>query len=140
VLGGPGPPDRQQSLLCFGGRDAGQRPHLGVRQLASGQSQSEPWQGSQGARHAHLFPGRARIEADAPAEPGGTGTKASVPAPAHIELADQVEDARRGRVEVGRQLGDLVAEAIELGGGRRRREHIVSGSVERGDIHDRFPS
>jgi hypothetical protein len=40
--------------------------------------------------------------------------EAGVPAAARVELADQGEQPRGGGVEMGRQLGDLVAEAIEL--------------------------
>jgi len=37
-----------------------------------------------------------------------------VPPPARVELADQLEQARGGRVEVRGQLGDFFAETIEL--------------------------
>ena len=70
---------------------------------------------AQGAGHADLLAGRAEIEADAPGEPLGTGPKAGVPAAAGIEVPDQIEQARGGRVEVRRELGDRIAEALELG-------------------------
>ena len=57
--------------------------------------------------------GRAQIEPDAPAQPGGAGAKAGVPAAARVELADQIEQARGRGVQMGRQLGDLVAQAVE---------------------------
>jgi hypothetical protein len=37
---------------------------------------------------------------------------------AGVELADELEQAGAGGVEVGRKLGDLVPEAIELGNAR----------------------
>jgi hypothetical protein len=61
-----------------------------------------------------VLAGRADGEADAPGEPGGAGAEA-LPAAASIELADEVEEAGGGGVEMGTELGDLVAEALELG-------------------------
>jgi len=50
--------------------------------------------------------------------------------PRGVECSDQLEQARGGRVEVGGQLGDLIAELVELRGGMRKGEH--SGRV---DLH-----
>jgi hypothetical protein len=46
--------------------------------------------------------GGARGEPDSPGQPGGAGGKAAVPAAPGIELADELEQAGGGRVEVGR--------------------------------------
>jgi len=43
--------------------------------------------------------------------------EASVPAAARVELADEIQKARGSGIEVGGELGDLVAEAIQLRGG-----------------------
>jgi len=55
-----------------------------------------------------------QLHADAIAQPVGAGTEAMIPAAARVELTDELEQARGGGVEVGGQLGDLVAETIEL--------------------------
>ena len=67
------------------------------------------------ARHADLLAGRAEVEADAPGQPLGAGAKAGVPAAAGVEVADEIEQAGGGRIEVGRELRDLVANPLELG-------------------------
>jgi hypothetical protein len=47
-----------------------------------------------------------------------TGLKPVVPPPAGIELPDEREQPRGGRVQMRRQLGDLVAETVQLGDAR----------------------
>jgi hypothetical protein len=42
------------------------------------------------------------------------------PALAGIEVAEEGEQVSGGGVEVGRELGDLVADPLEVGGGRER--------------------
>ena len=96
-------------------RHAGEGADLGVRQLAAGERLGEPRQRGEGPRHADLLAGRAEIEADAPGEPLGAGPKAGVPAAAGIEVADQIEQARGGRIEMRGELGDRVANALERG-------------------------
>jgi hypothetical protein len=51
----------------------------------------------------------------------GAGAAADPPAAPGVELADQLQEPSGGGVEVGRQLGDLVAEAVELDPLRGRR-------------------
>ena len=68
----------------------------------------------QGARHADLLAGRAEVEADPPAQPVGAGAEPVTPAAAGIELADEVEEARGGGLEMRRQLGDLVAQPVQF--------------------------
>jgi hypothetical protein len=45
----------------------------------------------------------------------GARTEAVAPAFLNIELANQIQEAGGGGVEVGRQLGDLVAQPLERG-------------------------
>ena len=69
---------------------------------------------AQGARDADALAGGAEVEADAPAQPVGAGAEAVAPAAAGVELADEVEQAGGGGVEVRGQLGDLVAQPVQL--------------------------
>ena len=115
VLRRAGAADREQPRLDVWRRHAGEGADLGVRQLAAGERLGQPRQRGQGPGHADLLAGRAEIEADAPGEPLGTGPKAGVPAAAGIEVPDQIEQACGGRIEVGRELGDRVANALERG-------------------------
>src|SRR5262245_29630459 len=88
----------------------------------------QPGECPEGAGDADALAGGARGEADAPGEPGGAGGKAIIPAGAGVELANEVEQARGGGVEVSRQLGDLVAQTLQLSararGSERRGEPI----------------
>ena len=118
MLGRAGAPDREQPRLGLRGRHAGELAHLGVRQLAPGERLAQQWEGAEGAGDADVLAGGARAEPHAPGQPGGAGAEAVAPAAAGVELADQVEQARGGGVEVRRQLGDLVTQSIQLGGGR----------------------
>jgi hypothetical protein len=44
-----------------------------------------------------------------------------------VEGADQLEQARGGGVEVGGQLGDLVAELVQLGGVMNSKRAVLHG-------------
>jgi hypothetical protein len=44
----------------------------------------------------------------------GARQEAVVPAAARIEVADELEQPRGGGIEMGRELGDLVADPVEL--------------------------
>ena len=116
VLGGAGTPDGQQALLGLRRRHPRERADLGVRELAVRERLGEPRQRGERARHAHLLAGRAQIEADAPRQPLGAGAKAVVPAAAGVKVADEIEQASGGGIEMHGELGDLVTQAIELGG------------------------
>src|SRR4029453_12456284 len=71
------------------------------------------------ARHADLLPRRAEIEADPPREPGGAGEgPLAVPAGAGVEPADQAEQPMGRRVQVRRELRDLVGETVDVCGGK----------------------
>src|SRR5207244_1960381 len=76
-----------------------------------------------------------QVESYPPTQPGGAGAEAGVPAPAGVELANQVEEPRGGGLEVRRQLGDLVAQPVELRGGLQG-----DGEVWRVDLHGESPS
>ena len=77
------------------------------------QSPREPAAGLERVCHANALAGRAEIETDAPAQPGRARAEAVVPAFARVELADEVKEPSGRGIEVGRELGDLVAESIE---------------------------
>ena len=119
VAGGARLADREQSLLGLRRGHPGERAHLGVGQLAAGERLGEPRQRAERAGHADALAGGAEIHPDAPGQPVGAGAEAVVPAAARVELADEVEQVGAGGVEVGRQLGDLVAQPVELRSGPR---------------------
>jgi hypothetical protein len=54
-----------------------------------------------------------------------------VPAAARIELTDEVEQPRGGRVEVRGELGDLVADPVELDDVRMSRNEARTTDVHR---------
>src|SRR5205814_2719479 len=72
-------------------------------------------------------------EPHAPREPGCAGAEAVVPAAARVELADQVKQVRGGSLDMRRQLGDLVAQPIQLRDGLR-----CGAKVECDGVHRRF--
>src|SRR5262249_60161149 len=52
-----------------------------------------------------------------------------------VELADQIEQSRSGGFEMGRQLGDLVAESLQLRDGfGRGKEHRLIGEQHGGRL------
>jgi hypothetical protein len=118
VSGGAGAAHGQQLLLGLRGGHASERPHLGVRQLPAGKRPGQEWQGAERAGHADALARGARIQADAPAQPVGAGAEAVGPAAAGVELADQIQEAGGGGLEVRRQLGDLVPQPIQFCDGR----------------------
>jgi hypothetical protein len=119
MCGGASAAHPQQPRFRLRRGDAGQGADLGVRELPAGEGSREARQGVQGARHTNAFAGRARVEAHAPAQPGGAGAETAVPAAAGVELPDQGEEASGGGLEVRGQLGDLVPEAVQLQDARR---------------------
>ena len=65
--------------------------------------------------YAHALARSVERDADAPRQPLGAGLGAGVsPALAGIELTNQVQKASACDLEVGGQLGDLVAEAFRF--------------------------
>jgi hypothetical protein len=77
------------------------------------QGVSQPRQPLEGVRDPDSFAGSADVEPHTPAQPGGAGAKARVPAGTVVEFADEIEQARRRGVEVSRQLSDFVTELID---------------------------
>jgi len=110
---------------------AGQGADLGVGELAASQGFGQAGQRAESARHPDPLSGRAQIEPYPPGEPGGAGAKPRVPPSPGVECADQIEQARGRGVEVRGQLGDLVAEAVQLRGRMLRRWP--------GDLHGESP-
>ena len=56
----------------------------------------------------------AEREPDTPGEPVGARREAIAPATARVEFANEIEQPRGRRIEMRGQLGDLVAEPLEL--------------------------
>src|SRR5882762_905839 len=78
---------------------------------------------------------RARVEPDAPGQPGGARAEPVAPAAVRVEVADEVEQMSGGGIEVGGQLGDLVAEAIQKVGIHRRVSFLPAPT-----LHPDFPA
>src|SRR5437899_7108735 len=92
------------------------------------------------AGHADTLARRARVEPDAPGQPRGARAESVAPAAARVEVADEVEQVSGGGVEVGGQLGDLVAEPLELHDVRRGRYEGRSVDVHRRVLHSSAPT
>ena len=88
--------------------------HQGVGKPAAGHGRGEVVEIGLRGGDAQLFAGRAEIEAGAPVEPVGTGTEA-LPAVVAIELAQLAQELVGGDLDARGQLGNLVAEAIQVG-------------------------
>ena len=116
VLGGAGPPDGEQALFGCRCRHPREGADLGVGEFAARERLGQAGQRRQGARHAHLLSGGAEVETDTPGEPLGARAKAVVPAGARVELADEIQQAGGGGIEVGGEVGDLVPQAVQVGG------------------------
>ena len=65
--------------------------------------------------HADLLAGRSHGDARAPAQPVGAGLEARVPALSLVELTDQHQETVGGDMDVGGELGDLVAQSLDFG-------------------------
>ena len=79
---------------------------------------------------AQLLAGSAELEAGAPVEPVGTGTKA-LPAMVAVELAQVTKEFVSGGLDARRQLGDAVAEQIQVARRLRGRRRCAVGNGER---------
>jgi hypothetical protein len=73
-----------------------------------------------------VLAGGAGLEADAPGEPLGAGLEPRVPAAPRVELPDQLQKPRGGRLEMRGKLGDLVAEPFEGGDVGVSRDEVRS--------------
>jgi hypothetical protein len=80
---------------------------------------AQPRQGLKGVGDADALAGRVQVQPHAPGEPLRARAETSVPAAAGVELADEAEQARGGGVEMRGQLGDLVAQPVQLLGALR---------------------
>ena len=110
----PRPPHLQEPALRLRRSHPGQRPHLGVGQFTSGQCPGEERQRRQRPCDPDPLASRTQIEAHPPAQPLRARAEPGVPAAAGVELADEVEQPRGGGVQVRRQLGNLVAEPVQI--------------------------
>jgi len=100
VIGRAGPPDLEQPLFGLRSSDAGQRPDLGVRELAPGQRVSESRKRAERPRDADLLTRGAAIESNSPRQPVGTRLETVAPAAAGVELANQIQETGARGVEV----------------------------------------
>jgi hypothetical protein len=106
----------EESSLGIRRRDAGQRAHLGVGQLAQLERFGESRQPAQRPSDAHPLPRRARIEAHSPGQPIGAGAEAGPPSAAVVEVADESQEPGERSVDLCGEGGDLVAETLDLVG------------------------
>ena len=126
-------PHPQQAYFGLRRGHAGERADLGIRQLPAAKGLGQERQRAESSGHPDPFAGRAQVEPHPPGEPGGAGAEARVPPAAGVEGADQLEQARGGRIQMRGQLGDLVAELVQLLGGmlsgkHRRRRYLHGAS------------
>jgi hypothetical protein len=131
MLGGAGPTNGEQPLFGLWNRDPRQRPDLRIRQLTTGERLRQPRQRAERARDADVLTRGARLESHAPGQPRRARTEAIAPAAAGVEFADQLEQPRGGRVEMRGELGDLVAEALELDAPGMGRDEVRAIDVHR---------
>ena len=113
VLGRARAPDREEPLLRRRRGDSGERPDLGLRELAVGQRLLQPGEPFESSRDTDALARGTDIETHAVGEPRCTRAEAVVPALADIELTDEIEQARGGGVEVNGEHRDLIAQLLE---------------------------
>jgi hypothetical protein len=113
VLRRAGAADRQQALFRLWRGHTGQRAHLRIGELAARERLRQLRQLLQRTRHADALACGAHVEPHTPGEPVSARAEAVVPAGAGVELADEIEEARGGGLQVNGELCDLVAELIE---------------------------
>ena len=113
VLRGAVQADVHEIDLVLRSGDAGQRPELGVAELAPGRGRGEQRQSLQRPGDAHLLPRGVGVDAAGPAQPVGTGQRPLVSphAPA-VELGDEGEEAPGRRVDVGGEGGHRSGEFV----------------------------
>ena len=124
------PPNAEQPPFRLRGRHACQGADLGIRELPAAERLGQSGERPQGARNSNAFARRTQVEPHSPAQPGRAGAKSGVPSAARVELANQVEEAGGGGLEVRRQLGDVIAQSVQIGTGPRS-----SGDVWREHLH-----
>ena len=128
VLGGAVQSDVQQVGFVLRSGDAGQRPDLGVAELALRQSLGEQRQLSQRTGDTDLLARGVGIDAAGPGEPVGAGQRPlGGPDLAAVELGDEDEQAVRGSVDVGGEGGDGGGEGVVVHGGEFIHGNGVQG-------------
>src|SRR5215470_9602831 len=89
-----------------------------------------------------MLAGGAEREPDTPGEPVGTRGEAIAPASASVELTNEIEQPRGRGIEMCGELGDLVAEPLELNVIRVSRNEALTIDVHRdspcADFNPRF--
>ncbi len=134
----PGAPHRQQPGLSLRGCHAGDGADLGVGELAARQGLGQGWQCPEGAGHPDPLTSGPWLEPHAPGQPRRARAEAGVPAPAGVEFPDKGEQPGRRRLEVSGELGDLVAQAIQLRNARRRGQER-DRKIRRACLHGESP-
>ena len=123
MLGGAVQTDVEEVGLVLGGGDSGQRPDLGVAELALRQRFGKQRQLGQSTGDSNLLPGGVGIDAAGPAQPVGTGQRPlGGPDLAAVELGDEGKQPVGGGVDVGGKGGDGDGEGIVV-----HRGEIVGG-------------
>jgi len=127
----------EQGRLGRGRRDPRDRAHLRVADGAPPERIVDERQPTQRPRHANPLARGAQVESDAPVEPVRAGERTVCrPARAFVEAADEGQEPMLGGVDVGGDLGDLVGEAVDVGG----REPWRGRRNARGGCHvERIP-
>src|SRR6202040_4098270 len=82
--------------------------------LAAAHDRGEPRQRAERPRHAHLLARRAKVEPHAPSQPMSARVEPAAPAAALIEVAQHRQQLVSRRRDLRRQLGDALAELLEL--------------------------
>jgi hypothetical protein len=122
--------EREQLLFGLGRGGTGERAGFGIRDLTTREGGGDARQTAESARDTDPLTGGVEVGAGPPGEPvSARAASAVVPAIARIELADELEQAGARGIEVGGELGDLVAKALELD----------ETWVSRNHVHEEFP-
>ena len=133
VLRGAVQSDVEEVGFVFRSGDAGQRPDLGVAELALGQRLGEQRQPGQRAGDANLLSGRVGVDTAGPAQPVCAGQRPlRAPDLAAVELGDEGKQPVRGGVDMGGEGGDGGGQGVVVHGGE-----IVGGDGVEGDHRTR---
>ena len=131
--------DVEEVGFVLGGGDAGQRPDLGVAEVALRQRLGEQRQLGQSAGDADLLPRGVGIDAAGPTQPVGTGQRPlGGPDLAAVELGDEGKQPVRGGVDVGGKGGDGDGEGIVVHRGEIVGEDGVNGGHGTGKFAEKL--
>ena len=120
-----------------------ERSRLRVRQLPALHHLAQRGEILEGTGHADFLACRSHGDAGAPAQPVGARLEARVPAASLVELTDQDQETVGGRMDVGGEFRDLIAEPHEvvggegLWGGGGRGQSSTNGGLPLGGCRDR---